>query len=276
MSFGQGAFGAAPFGLVAGVGPETIRPALGVRVAIRAGEVWTPALPLTVRVVGPASLVLPVHASVVPPVVSLALGVSASVFERVRLGLLVAFIKNIGGRLGEEVHLRERCAHTAVAVSLDGVTIAGGLRVAGARQDAGLPHAQDVLPVPARGAQAQGAEPDVLALRHLHLNRRTCPGTGLRQMGLLDIALVDGRGVVGRVGVVGGGVGGHSSLQLVVNHEEGWRKNFPILRKFSASPDVGGRIRSPRGRLNVAGYKKDILQRRRFWTVRGVFERERT
>ena len=63
-----------------------------------------------------------------PPVV----GTTIHVEQRVRLGLLVAFIKNIGGRLGEEVHLRERCAHTALAVSLDGVTIAGGLRVAGA------------------------------------------------------------------------------------------------------------------------------------------------
>lgn len=61
-----------------------------------------------------------------------ATGTAIHVEQRVRLGLLVAFIKNIGGRLGEEVHLRERCAHTAVAVSLDGVTIAGGLRVAGA------------------------------------------------------------------------------------------------------------------------------------------------
>lgn len=63
-----------------------------------------------------------------PPVA----GTTIHVELRVRLGLVVGFFKNLSGRLGEEVHLRERCVHTPLAVSLDGKTIAGGLRVAGA------------------------------------------------------------------------------------------------------------------------------------------------
>lgn len=63
-----------------------------------------------------------------PPVA----GTTIHLEQRVRFGLVVEFFKNIGGRLAEEVHLRERCAHTPLAVSLDGATISGGLRVAGA------------------------------------------------------------------------------------------------------------------------------------------------
>lgn len=59
-------------------------------------------------------------------------GTTVHVELRARLGLVVEFFKNIGGRLGEEVHLRERCAHSPLAVTLDGKAIAGGLRVAGA------------------------------------------------------------------------------------------------------------------------------------------------
>ena len=40
------------------------------------------------------------------------------------------------------------------------------LRMAVARQHAGFPHAQEVLPVAARGGEAERAEPDVLRLRH--------------------------------------------------------------------------------------------------------------
>lgn len=63
-----------------------------------------------------------------PPVA----GTTIHLEQRVRLGLVVEFFKNVRGRLAEEVHLRERCAYTAMAVSLDGAAISGGLRVPGA------------------------------------------------------------------------------------------------------------------------------------------------
>jgi hypothetical protein len=59
-------------------------------------------------------------------------GTTIHVEQRLRLGLIVDFMRNIGGRLEEELHLRERCAHCTMPVLLDGVGIAGGLTVKGA------------------------------------------------------------------------------------------------------------------------------------------------
>ncbi|MBZ5710553.1 hypothetical protein [Nannocystis pusilla] len=51
------------------------------------------------------------------------------VAQRLRLGLLVAFFRDLRGSLGEEVHLRERCRYARIAISLDGVAIAGGPKI---------------------------------------------------------------------------------------------------------------------------------------------------
>jgi len=59
-------------------------------------------------------------------------GTTIHVEQRLRLGLIVDFVRNISGRLGEELHLRERCVHAPVPVRLDGVGISAGLTVAGA------------------------------------------------------------------------------------------------------------------------------------------------
>ena len=91
-----------------------------------------------------------------PPVT----GTTIHVEQRVRVGLLVDFFRNIGGRLAEEVHLRERCAHTEVAVSLDGVAIAGGLRVAGALAE----HAFSGQEIRGAIAVVAGASPATLRL----------------------------------------------------------------------------------------------------------------
>ncbi len=91
-----------------------------------------------------------------PPVT----GTTIHVEQRVRVGLLVDFFRNIGGRLAEEMHLRERCAHTEVAVSLDGVAIAGGLRVAGAIAE----HAFSGQEIRGAIAVVAGASPATLRL----------------------------------------------------------------------------------------------------------------
>ncbi|MDC0667839.1 hypothetical protein [Nannocystis radixulma] len=51
------------------------------------------------------------------------------VAQRLHLGLVVAFFRDLRGSLGEEVHLRERCRYARVAITLDGVAIAGGPKI---------------------------------------------------------------------------------------------------------------------------------------------------
>lgn len=54
-------------------------------------------------------------------------GTAIHVEQRLRPGLLVEFFRNLRGRLGEEVHLRERCCHATQTITLDGKRISHGL-----------------------------------------------------------------------------------------------------------------------------------------------------
>lgn len=86
---------------------------------------------ITVRS-GGHQLVLRPGAEEVVTAIEAVVGTTIHVELRVRLGLIVDFMRNLSGRLGEELHLRERCAHSSLPVSLDGVGISAGLKVAGA------------------------------------------------------------------------------------------------------------------------------------------------
>jgi hypothetical protein len=59
-------------------------------------------------------------------------GTTIHVEQRLRLGIIVDFLRNITGRLAEEQYLREGCLHCQMPVLLDGVGLPGGLTVAGA------------------------------------------------------------------------------------------------------------------------------------------------
>lgn len=59
-------------------------------------------------------------------------GTTIHVAQRLRLGLVMAFFRNLGGRLGEEIHLRERCGHAPIAITLDGKSIIRGMHIEGA------------------------------------------------------------------------------------------------------------------------------------------------
>jgi hypothetical protein len=59
-------------------------------------------------------------------------GTTVHVVQRVALATVVGFFRNIGGRLAEEVHLRERCRYAGIEVALDGVKIAFGATIEGA------------------------------------------------------------------------------------------------------------------------------------------------
>ena len=48
--------------------------------------------------------------------------------QRVKLVLVVEFLRNLTGQLSEEVYLRERCGYTELAITLDGKPIGFGLR----------------------------------------------------------------------------------------------------------------------------------------------------
>jgi hypothetical protein len=52
--------------------------------------------------------------------------------RRFELVLIVEFLRNLTGRLDEEVYLRERCSHAAIPITLDGKLITQGLVVADA------------------------------------------------------------------------------------------------------------------------------------------------
>lgn len=57
-------------------------------------------------------------------------GTKIHVAQRIKLAVIVGFFKNIGGTLAEEVHLKQRCGHSTVAITLDGAAIARGLTIA--------------------------------------------------------------------------------------------------------------------------------------------------
>ena len=87
---------------------------------------------ITVRSGGHQLVLRPGADEVLTAIEPVVIGTTIHVEQRVRLGLIVDFVRNIGGQLGEELHLRERCAHAPISVVLDGVKIAAGLTVAGA------------------------------------------------------------------------------------------------------------------------------------------------
>lgn len=63
-------------------------------------------------------------AAIDPP----AAGFTIHVQQRARIGLVVDFFRNLGGSLGEERHLRERCRYSTIPITLDRVPIVVGLR----------------------------------------------------------------------------------------------------------------------------------------------------
>lgn len=63
-----------------------------------------------------------------PPVA----GTVIHVEQRLRLGLVVQFFRDLRGSLGEEVYLRERCVYARVAITLDGKPITGRPKLPGA------------------------------------------------------------------------------------------------------------------------------------------------
>ncbi len=67
-----------------------------------------------------------VHKAVEPAIA----GTTIHVAQRVKLAGLGLFFKNLVGSLAEEVHLRERCVYAAQAITLDGVRISRGFKIA--------------------------------------------------------------------------------------------------------------------------------------------------
>lgn len=69
------------------------------------------------------------HAALDPPLA----GTEIHVERRLQLGLFVDFFRNLGGRLGEQVHLRARCEYAPIPITLDGAPLVRGMHVYGAR-----------------------------------------------------------------------------------------------------------------------------------------------
>jgi hypothetical protein len=87
---------------------------------------------ITVRSGGHALRVAAGQEDVLAPLDAAVTGTEIHVVQRRRLGSVVGFFRDLGGRLEEEVHLRTRCQHSPVHITLDRFPINQGFRVEGA------------------------------------------------------------------------------------------------------------------------------------------------
>ena len=87
-------------------------------------------------------------------------GTEIHVEQRLKLDLVLDFLRNIRGKLGEEVYLRERCCHAPIAITIGGASIVRGMHVEGAivEQPIAAPGVNGVLALTSLRPRAPAAE----------------------------------------------------------------------------------------------------------------------